>query len=199
MAEARKEKPRKLKVFQAQFGFYDSVVAAPSQAAALRAWGARQNLFKDGDARLTEDERAIEAALERPEIPLRRPVGSNEPFSLKPRLPRVQDLPDVAAALTAPKAAKSKAKASSAAPKPIRPKPPPPDRSAMDAAEAALQEIGSERKREEQGFEERRAALDNEERVAKARYAEARSQALKTLRREQQAYIKAGGRIPSKR
>ena len=30
---------RKLKVFQAQFGFYDTIVAAPSQAAALRACG----------------------------------------------------------------------------------------------------------------------------------------------------------------
>jgi hypothetical protein len=46
---------RKLKVFQAQFGFHDSVVAAPSQTAALRAWGTRQNLFGEGQARLTED------------------------------------------------------------------------------------------------------------------------------------------------
>ena len=35
----------KLKVSQAQFGFFDTVVAAPSQAAALRAWGVNQNLF----------------------------------------------------------------------------------------------------------------------------------------------------------
>jgi hypothetical protein len=36
------------KVFQAQFGFYDTVVAAPSQVAALRAWGIHQNLFAGG-------------------------------------------------------------------------------------------------------------------------------------------------------
>jgi len=36
---------RKLKVFQAQFGFFDTVVAAPSRAAALRAWGARQKIY----------------------------------------------------------------------------------------------------------------------------------------------------------
>ena len=29
---------RKLKVFQAQFGFYDTVVAAASHTAGLRAW-----------------------------------------------------------------------------------------------------------------------------------------------------------------
>src|SRR5438045_1623573 len=75
-------KPRagRLKVFEAQFGFYDTVVAAPSQAAALRAWGTHQNLFASGDARLTTDEGAVRAALAHPEIPLRRALGSNDPF-----------------------------------------------------------------------------------------------------------------------
>src|SRR3954464_10059196 len=53
---------RKLKVFQASLGFYATVVAAPSQAAALRAWGIRQNLFGDGVARPAEDEKAVEVA-----------------------------------------------------------------------------------------------------------------------------------------
>ena len=57
---------RKLKVFQAQLGFYDTVVAAPSQAAALRAWGVHQNLFADGLARITDEEHAVEAALAQP-------------------------------------------------------------------------------------------------------------------------------------
>lgn len=194
MAKARQDKPRKLKVFQAQFGFYDSVVAAPSQAAALRAWGASQNLFKDGDAHPTDDEQAIEAATSHPEVPLRRAVGSNEPFSLDPRLPRLQDLPDVAAELTRRKASKPLSNANSVEVKSARAKPPP-NRSAMEAAEAALRALESARKSEEQEFEERRAALDPDERTAKSRYEDARSQALKTLRREQQAYAKAGGRI----
>lgn len=37
---------RKYKVFLAQFGFYATVVAGPAQAAALGAWGIRQNLFR---------------------------------------------------------------------------------------------------------------------------------------------------------
>ena len=49
---------RKLKVFQAQFGFYDTVVAAPSRAAALRAWGTHQNLFASGEAKVATDEAA---------------------------------------------------------------------------------------------------------------------------------------------
>ena len=77
-------KTLRLKVFQAQFGFYDSVVAAPSQAAALRAWGTHQNLFADGEAQVTTDEAAVEAAMAHPETPLRRAVGSNDGFALEP-------------------------------------------------------------------------------------------------------------------
>ena len=85
---------RKLKVFQAQFGFYDTVVAAPSQAAALRAWGVNQNLFASGEAKLTTDEAAITAATAHPETPLRRAVGSSDPFALEPTsLPDVPDAP----------------------------------------------------------------------------------------------------------
>nr|MBA3810869.1 cell envelope biogenesis protein TolA [Caulobacteraceae bacterium] len=81
MAKAVK---RKLKVFQAQFGFHDSVVAAPSQAAALRAWGTHQNLFADGQARIANDAKAVAAARAHPETPLRRAVGSSDAFALEP-------------------------------------------------------------------------------------------------------------------
>ena len=53
-------------MFQAQLGFYDSVVAVPSQPAALRAWGTHQNLFAQGQAWLATDQAAIKAALEHP-------------------------------------------------------------------------------------------------------------------------------------
>jgi hypothetical protein len=49
MSEA--DEGAKLKAYQAQIGFYDTVVAAPSQAAALRVWGVRQNLFAGDEAR----------------------------------------------------------------------------------------------------------------------------------------------------
>src|ERR1700757_821297 len=82
-----KHPARRLKVFQTQLGFYDTVVAAPSQAAALRAWGTHQDLFASGDARLTTEPAAVEAALARPEIPLRRPIGSEGAFELEPTTP----------------------------------------------------------------------------------------------------------------
>ena len=118
---------RRLKVFQAQFGFYDTVVAAPSQAAALRAWGVRQNLFAAGQARVTDDAQAVEAALAHPETPLRRAVGSFDPFALEPaRLPKIPDAPQKAAAI-----------APAAKAKPPRRKKPPPDHTALGGGGAA--------------------------------------------------------------
>ena len=85
---------RKLKVFQAQFGFFDTILAAPSQAAALRAWGTHRNLFATGHAKLAADEAVIAAALEHPGTLLRRAVGSNDPYALEPAsLPKIPDLP----------------------------------------------------------------------------------------------------------
>ena len=173
---------RKLKVFQAQFGFYDTVVAASSQAAALRAWGTRQNLFASGDARPTTDEAAIAAALEHPEIPLSRAVGSNDPFQLKPaNLPNVPDAPKRASAKPATKS------------KPEPPPTPPIDRSALDAAEAALHELDDGRKREEADLRRRQAELDEAKAAAQAAYVDARKIATAAVVAARKAYRGAGG------
>jgi type IV secretory pathway VirB10-like protein len=173
---------RRLKVFQAQFGFYDSVVAAPSQAAALRAWGVHQNLFADGRAQITEDGQAIEAALAHPETPLRRAVGSTDPFALEPTsLPKVPDAPPRAAAKPEPKA-KSAA----------RPKPPA-DRSALNVAEAELRKLDEARKREEADFRRRQAELDAVRDEAQARYVEGRKAATAAVVAARGDFRKAGG------
>src|SRR5580692_9638636 len=136
---------RKLKVFEAQIGFYDTVVAAPSQAAALRAWGTHQNLFADGQARLAKDKAAVEAALAHPEVLLRRAVGSTDAFALTPTgLPKVP----------APAKAKGKSKR-----EPRKPEPPPVDRSKLDAAEAELLRLDEERKTEEAALQREVDAL----------------------------------------
>lgn len=69
-------KRRPLKVFQAHLGFYDTVVAAPSQKAALEAWGAGRDEFAKGFATATRDPAAIEQALAHPGKVLKRPFGS---------------------------------------------------------------------------------------------------------------------------
>ena len=173
---------RKLKVFQAQFGFYDTVVAASSQAAALRAWGTHQNLFASGEAKVTTDEAAIAAALEHPETPLRRAVGSTDPFELEPTsLPRVPDAPKRAA--TRP----------IAQPKPTKKPKPPADRSAFDAAEAALHRVDEARKREEADLRRRQDELDEAKSVAQAAYVEGRKAATAAVVAARKAYRDAGG------
>ena len=56
----------KLKVFCATSGFYDSIVAAPSRPAALKAWGAKTDLFSMGAASLVTDPKIAKKALDRP-------------------------------------------------------------------------------------------------------------------------------------
>ncbi len=173
---------RKLKVFQAQFGFYDTVVAAPSQAAALRAWGVNQNLFASGEAKVTTDEAAVAAATAHPETPLRRAVGSSEPFALEPTsLPNVPDAPKKAAVKPAAKS------------QPVAPARPPADRSGLDAAEKALGALDERRKREEADFRREAEDLETRRAAAQSAYVEARKDDATKVVDARTAYRKAGG------
>lgn len=69
----------KLKVFCATSGFHDSIVAAPSKPAALKAWGAKTDLFSMGAARLVTDPKIAKKALDRPgEVIRLKRSGSGE-------------------------------------------------------------------------------------------------------------------------
>jgi len=182
----------RLKVFQAQIGFFDSVVAAPSQAAALRAWGSSQNLFAQGMARITTDADAVDNAMAHPGTPLRRALGSSEPFSLKPGAPKIEALE--------PEPAKQKPKRPAAL-KVVA------DRRDLDAAEAALAAVDEAQKRQEAEVDRRRQAfareaaalakrqadLDAEAANAKTDAAGRRARALAAVSRERETYRKQGG------
>ena len=177
MARAR---VRRLKVFQAQFGFYDTVVATTSQAAALRAWGVHQDLFASGQAAVTHDAEAIKAALANPEVPLRRAVGSLDPFVLEPSgLPKAPDIPGR-------KAAKARARAE-------RPARPPPDRRTLTAAEAALRDLDELCKRKEAEFRRQQEQLDAAREAWRADYLARRMAATTAVVEARQTYRKAGG------
>ncbi|HEY5047995.1 MAG TPA: hypothetical protein VII49_08265 [Rhizomicrobium sp.] len=81
--------PSPLKVFRAHFGFYDCVVAAPSQKAALAAWGAAPSEFAKGFAIVTNDPDAVAAALAEPGMVLKRPAGCAAAFKADPGVPPV--------------------------------------------------------------------------------------------------------------
>ena len=83
----------KFKTFTTEQGFFELAVAAPSRAAALRAWGMKHDLFGQGLARESQDNNVIAAALARPGIVLRRPLGSKGPFRVESDLPVVKNVP----------------------------------------------------------------------------------------------------------
>jgi len=69
-------KAKKLKVFRTPIGFHDAFVAAPSQRAALEAWGSDSNLFAAGVAELVPDPKLMKEPLARPGEVVRRLRGS---------------------------------------------------------------------------------------------------------------------------
>ena len=78
---------RKLKTYQTSLGFFDQAIATPSMKAALEAWGADSNLFHQGAAKESHDPDVIAATLAKPDVVLRRPVGTDRPFSEHAELP----------------------------------------------------------------------------------------------------------------
>src|SRR6188474_2060995 len=78
---------KKLKTYQTSLGFFDQAIAAPSMKAALEAWGADSNLFHQGAAKESDDPDVVAATMARPGVVLRRPVGTDQPFSEHAELP----------------------------------------------------------------------------------------------------------------
>jgi hypothetical protein len=187
---------RKLKVFQTRIGFHDALIATGSRAAALRAWGVRQDLFAQGLAEEVTDTESIAAALAHPDKVLRRPAGTGQPFSPSPPRLSVADLEPE------PKPPASEKKRA-----PAEPVPPKPDRSKLDAAEARLKALNREgeedeaRSRrevdaiaaEEKKLRDRRAIAEAEAADRTRRLRRQLDEAEADLERERRAYRRAGG------
>jgi len=115
---------QKLKVYCTPIGFHDAYVAAPSQKAALEAWGSDANLFARGVAEQVTDPKLTAEPLAQPGKVIRKLRGTAE---------------EQIAALPAeePKAPKRAAKSK-----------PRPSRAAVEEAEQVLAEM-KERQRKE--------------------------------------------------
>lgn len=141
----------RLKVFRTPIGFHDAYVAAPSRAAALRAWGADRNLFARGIAEEVTDSVLTAEPLARPGEVVKRSRGTVAE--------QIAALPP-----SRPKCAKSaRDNALEPALKPVRL--PKPDRSALDQAEIAIANAEARRSRAERDLVEREAALAWERRT----------------------------------
>ena len=94
----------RLKVFVTSDGLTDYVVAATSMAKALAAWGIRQDVFKQGLARETDDPELVQAASARPGEVLRRPADAHEALAkLKAVKPAAKSPPKLTPVKPAPK------------------------------------------------------------------------------------------------
>jgi hypothetical protein len=138
--------PPRLKVFVTSDGLTEYAVATTSKAKALAAWGVRQDLFKEGRARETDDPELAAAAIATPGEVLRRSAGNE-------------------AALAKLKAAKPAKKAKAA--KPSKPEKPPKPEKPKGPSKAALKRIAE--------LEARLEALEADHARAAARLARERS------------------------
>ena len=172
--------PARLKVFAARIGFFDTVVAASSQKAALEAWGMNQDLFREGLARAVDDPDAL-VALEQPGVVLKRTAGSSDAYTADAQ---------VRGDIIAPGPPR---KPGPAKPRPAKPKPPP-DRTALDRAEFALAQTARAHEQTLEALAERRRALEVEEAAAEQAFRRQRAQLETDLSTARSAYEKAGGR-----
>lgn len=175
-------RPSKLKLFRTAIGFHDAYVAAPSRAAALRAWGSDKDLFARGVAEEVDPATAPEA-LAAPGTVLRRLRGTaaEQVAALPPDKPRSHRTKRKTAAPAPPH---------KPAPRPApKPKPPRPSRAELEAAEQALFSARQAHARaqaalraEEQALARRRHAMSQEQQEEEARLDAARIRADRAYR-----------------
>ncbi|MGN6268644.1 MAG: hypothetical protein ACTHM0_01985 [Sphingomonas sp.] len=144
---------QKLKVYRTPIGFHDAYVAAPSQKAALKAWGSDADLFARGVAEVVTDPELTPEPLARPGEVIKRSRGT-------------------AAEQIAALPAERKRRKTEASPEEKPParqaKPhrtPRPDRAPVEEAERALEAARERHRGEERALAKEAAALDRRRRA----------------------------------
>ena len=140
-------KARKLKVYRMAVGFHDAYVAAPSQKAAIEAWGSDKDVFTRKQAELVEDPKLTEEPLARPGEVVKRLRGT-----AAEQIAALGET-EAPARRKGATAAPEKAKA-----KPAKPKPRP-SREALEDAEAALEALRARQAGEREALDRREAEL----------------------------------------
>jgi hypothetical protein len=175
------ERKQKLKVFRTPIGFHDAYVAAPSQKAALEAWGADGNLFAQGIAEQVTDPELMEEPLASPGKVIKRVRGStDEHFAALDRMARTPK--SKAQAEDTEEAPKAKAK----------PKPKPrPRRDELDAAEQALEKIEKKQRKKLAELDEKIRELERKRRDLQRKHEAERDELAEERDRARSAYDRA--------
>lgn len=146
----------KLKVFRTPIGFHDAYVAAPSQKAALEAWGSDADLFARGIAEKVTDPKLMDGPLANPGVVIKVSRGSaGDHFeTIEPKRPMRQE--EKADPKPAPAPPKQKKK--------IRR----PSRAKLEAAQQAVDQATADLKEKLADIDARKRALDAERRTLQA-------------------------------
>lgn len=160
----------KLKVYRTAAGFHDAYVAAPSQKAALAAWGSDHDLFARGIAELVTDPALAAEPLASPGVVIKRSRGTTaeQIAALPARAVSAKGTGEPGSDASDEdhhEPRRSRAKAAPAPPKP-KPKPKPkPSRGALDTVEEAREACEAEFRRALRDLAAREAALVRERRA----------------------------------
>ena len=144
------ERKQKLKVFVTPIGFHDAYVAAPSQKAALEAWGADSNIFAQGIAEQVTDPELMEEPLANPGKVIKRVRGSAD-----------EHFAELDRAAPRKKAAKESGKVVQLKPKKPKPKP---SRDELEAAEEALEKAEKKQRKKLREIDQELQALERKRR-----------------------------------
>ncbi|MCW6530682.1 hypothetical protein NED98_10525 [Sphingomonas sp. MMSM20] len=182
---------QKLRVYRTAIGFHDAYVAAPSQKAALKAWGSDADLFARGVAERVEDPDLMREPLEHPGKIVRRLRGSvTEQLAALPKSP---PSPARRPQKEAPRPrAQRKANVTSA--KPAKPEKPPklkPDASALRAAEQRLEAAEAQHASAREALARRQAEIDRERRGLEKQHDAERRKLEREVARARSAYDRA--------
>ena len=174
---------RRLKVFRTPIGFHDAYVAAPSQKAALEAWGADANIFAQGIAEQVTDPELMEEPLASPGKVIKRVRGTTDEHF---------------AALAKQTAPKKSPSTGSAGPPPLQkqgrkaggPKPRP-SRDELDAAEHALEKAEKKQRKKLVELDEKIRELEGKRRDLTRKHEAERDKLARERDRARVAYERA--------
>lgn len=156
----------KLKVFRTPIGFHDAYVAAPSQKAALEAWGSDADLFARGIAEKVTDPQLMDGPLAKPGVVIKVSRGSaGDHFETKE--PRRPTQPSSKKRKAVREEEKADPKPAATAPKPKK-KIPRPSRAKLEAAEQAVDQAAVDLKEKLADIDAQKRALDAERRALQA-------------------------------
>lgn len=179
-AKTTKKRSGALKVFRTPIGFHDAYVAAPSQKAALEAWGSDADLFARGVAERVTDETLSAEPLAHPGTVIKRVRGSAAEHLAA--LPKAKPPAKRARGSEA-----SDAKPAKPAKPPAKPKPRP-SRAKLDEAERTLAEMEAQHAQEAKGIADEEAALARKRRALEAKQEKELDQLQHKLGRARDAY-----------